>query len=113
MGLDNVPQGVAAVMPVANCLPCGTLLPHVESALVVGTSTKQRLQSVRTEFVVLPQVVVAVYASGTPPYCLPCGTTSLHTVWVLVCVAVQHSAIVHVTAAHVCVGLCTGNGLTQ
>ena len=25
----------------------------------------------------------------------------------------QHSAIVHVAAAHVCVGLCTGNGLTQ
>ena len=76
-------------------LPSGSL--HVV-CVCVGTSTKQRLQSVRTELVVLPQVVVAVYASpGTPPYCLPCGTTSLHTVWVLVCVAVQHSAIVHVT----------------
>ena len=50
--------------------------------MVVGTSTKQRLQSVRTEFVVLPQVVVAVYVAEDedPPYFLFAGMSAPHIV---------------------------------
>tara|TARA_B110000977_G_scaffold85578_1_gene114172 strand:+ start:206 stop:427 length:222 start_codon:yes stop_codon:yes gene_type:complete len=47
----------------------------------VGTSTKQRLQSARTEFVVLPQVVEAVYivwVDETAPYCLFAGMSEPH-----------------------------------
>jgi hypothetical protein len=58
----------------------GELEGDADVAISVGTSTKQRLQSVRTELVVLPQVVVAVYVAEDEdaPYCLPCGTLWPH-----------------------------------
>ena len=63
----------------------------------VGTATKQRLQSSRTE-VVLPQVVVAVYeiaGDEDAPYCFPVGTSAPHVDGALVVACAQQKLSVH------------------
>jgi hypothetical protein len=65
---------------------------------LVVAATKQRLQSVRAELVVLPQVVVAVYeiaGDEDAPYCFPVGTSAPHVDGALVVACAQQKLSVH------------------